>query len=384
MKKTFISVAAGSLLAIGSSFALDNTIANDLWDATATSDRPWMMVNEDADNVITVGGAGVASNVLHACELVIGPGSAPGETSGRVVALNLDPTEMQYSLAKGEETAEGVLKFFRSVSKGGLTHFFVNPNAHNAAYDSKVWEPIWAGLDDPNDKGETNNIWCVNAKKLFDAGIDPYRVWIARCREKGVSNAWFTFYNRVVAELKKTHPHLRFATVAYQGFRDAPTCPIKEAEFVEYALHSRSHVHLLGDPRNEENVREVGKLAKWFARKDVKVGLYTYENDSVLAHHTFQPIFSLVNETVDYAVAHGVVTILPEITLGPAKVPEERVWSVQNRTMELFYAWKMWDASLTVDGFLDDLTRNAYGPAAPQLKEYFKLLDAAWGGRRSR
>ena len=35
MKKTFISAAAGSLLAIGSSFALDNTIANDFWDTTA-------------------------------------------------------------------------------------------------------------------------------------------------------------------------------------------------------------------------------------------------------------------------------------------------------------------------------------------------------------
>lgn len=71
---------------------------------------------------------------------------------------------------------------------GKVTHLFFCVAGQRASYDSKVWEPIWKGLGGNGWSGKPeNNIWCVNAKKLFDAGVDPYRVWIDRAREKGVS-----------------------------------------------------------------------------------------------------------------------------------------------------------------------------------------------------
>ena len=77
------------------------------------------------------------------------------------------------------------------LSPGAVTDFFMCPCGQRASFDSKAWEPIWAGLCEPNTKGETNDIWCVNAKLLHDRGIDPYAVWIARCRERGV-RAWMS------------------------------------------------------------------------------------------------------------------------------------------------------------------------------------------------
>ena len=97
-----------------------------------------------------------------------------------------------YFKLSSELMNEASLKAYaHDIFRGHVTHFFMCAQGQRASFDSKVWEPIWAGLDDPNDRGETNNIWCVNAKKLFDAGIDPYKVWIGCAREKGVS-PWMT------------------------------------------------------------------------------------------------------------------------------------------------------------------------------------------------
>ena len=108
----------------------------------------------------------------------------PGEPEGRIVALNQDPTEMQYRLAKGEENAEGVRKYFFGVSKGGLTHFLINPNAHNTAYASEIWDPVWHHDDRLKDQPLKQ---FDNSRVLHENGIDWVQVMIDACREQGVS-----------------------------------------------------------------------------------------------------------------------------------------------------------------------------------------------------
>jgi len=199
------------------------------------------------------------------------------------------------------------------------------------------------------------------------------------CRRKGVSTAWFSFYNRVVVELKRRHPGVRFATLAYQGYLDPPACRIENTEFVEYASHPRCHLHLWNDPKCAANASEVKRMNAWLARSDTAIGHYAYEYDAVARHGHFLPFFSMIADVIDTAVAQELVTCIPEVGLSPEKGPEERVTTVQNRLTELLYAWKSWDASMTLDAFFDDVTKNAYGPAAAPLKGYFMTLDAAWG-----
>lgn len=91
--------------------------------------------------------------------------------------------------AKGEGLTErGIRDYFDSVAAGGaVTHFFMCVSGQRTSYDSKVWEPIWLGCADKDERGRTNVPWCVNAKLLADRGIDPWRIWSARAREKGIS-----------------------------------------------------------------------------------------------------------------------------------------------------------------------------------------------------
>ena len=74
---------------------------------------------------------------------------------------------------------EGLVRYLDDVLQGPVTHFVMCVNGQRASYDSKTWEPIWAGLDEParSDTATapdgTRDKWAVNAKILFDKGIDP-------------------------------------------------------------------------------------------------------------------------------------------------------------------------------------------------------------------
>ena len=121
---------------------------------TAAAERPALVVNEDNDHF-----------------------------------FKLDPSYM---------TREGLRDYVDHVARGHVTHFFMCVSGQRASFDSKTVEPIWEGIGEPCGDGQVANgkarrdhgqsgLWAVNAKMLFDMGIDPYEVWTARCREKGVS-----------------------------------------------------------------------------------------------------------------------------------------------------------------------------------------------------
>ena len=136
-----------------------------------------------------------------------------------------------YFKLSSERMNEASLKaYVDDICRGAVTHFFMCPQGQRASFDSKTWEPIWKGLDEPDTEGRTNNIWCVNAKKLFDAGIDPYRVWIARVRERGVS-PWMTMRMNDVhfcaisnyfrnTTFHKSHPEWRCVPNATNGWEE--------------------------------------------------------------------------------------------------------------------------------------------------------------------
>ena len=201
----------------------------------------------------------------------------------------------------------------------------------------------------------------------------------AKCKKLGVSTAWFIFYNKVVKILKAQFPDLRFATIAYQGYLNVPDCKIENTEFVEYASHSRCHIHKWGDPSCPDNVSELKRLQAWCAKGDVAIGHYAYEYDAISGQPVFMPFFSIIGDAVETAVQNGLVTSIPEVSLSPKNGPDVTAHAVQNRLTQLYYARKMWDVNLTLDDFLADTCKTAFGPAAKPMCEYFKILDAAWG-----
>lgn len=102
-----------------------------------------------------------------------------------------DPVEWQkmtFSGVTGPDltlTKEGLEAYIDEIAAGGkITHFLMNVNGSRAMYPTKVWEPVWDSLDEP---GQDHHGWVRNLKEAYAKGVDPFAVWIARCREKGVS-----------------------------------------------------------------------------------------------------------------------------------------------------------------------------------------------------
>ena len=123
-------------------------------------------------------------HVLFGSALVL----CAGVLQANVLVVNEDNDRYLLNAKAHDLTPEGLRDYLDSVAAGGaVTHFFMCVNGQRTSYGSKVWEPIWLGINQPARNGAVNWPWCVNAKLLHDRGIDPYRIWIDRAREKGIS-----------------------------------------------------------------------------------------------------------------------------------------------------------------------------------------------------
>ena len=91
-----------------------------------------------------------------------------------------------FSKLPAERMTRGELRaFVDSVAVGGhVARLVFCAAASRASYASTAVEPVWADLTG----AETNApAWPANAKRLADAGIDPYREWIDASRRRGIS-----------------------------------------------------------------------------------------------------------------------------------------------------------------------------------------------------
>ncbi len=97
--------------------------------------------------------------------------------------LNEDDSHFFSSREADAMTREGLEAFIDQYADTAVTHLFLCPNAMRASFRSRTREAIW----DLVEGRPPSNRWADNARLLCERGFDPYAVWIARCRERGIS-----------------------------------------------------------------------------------------------------------------------------------------------------------------------------------------------------
>ena len=98
--------------------------------------------------------------------------------------LNEDNSHFFGTRSSDEMNVEGLNAFVDQYAGTAVTHIFFCVNASRANVANPAREAIW----EPNRDGVTpTDPWALNAKLLNDRGIDPYTVWIDRCRAQGIS-----------------------------------------------------------------------------------------------------------------------------------------------------------------------------------------------------
>ena len=116
-----------------------------------------------------------------------------------LLILNEDNSHFFGSRRPEAMTRAGLLAWVDGYAGTAVTHLFLNPTAMRASFRSRTREAIW----DPVDGIESKGLWPQNAKRLHEAGLDPYAIWIARAREHGIS-PWISLRMNDVHSVEET------------------------------------------------------------------------------------------------------------------------------------------------------------------------------------
>lgn len=82
-------------------------------------------------------------------------------------------------------TQKALEDYVENLRYGKVSHFFMGVNGQRTNYRTKVSEAVWDKLK--NDKVFPEIQWTKCARLLNERGLDPYAIWIKKCREMGVS-----------------------------------------------------------------------------------------------------------------------------------------------------------------------------------------------------
>ena len=102
------------------------------------------------------------------------------------LAINEDNSHFFGSRSASDLTLQGLHQFVDQYADAKVSHLFLCPNAMRASFKSETRDAIWE-LGDQEMPTGVGKRWIDNARTLHERGLDPYAVWIARCREKGIS-----------------------------------------------------------------------------------------------------------------------------------------------------------------------------------------------------
>lgn len=116
--------------------------------------------------------------------------------------INEDNSHFFIYRGPDQMNVEGVNAFIDGYATGKVTHLFLCPNGQRANFKSETRETIWEPYpvhptpesireycDTPIDEKDRTKWWpwFPNAKKFHDQGLDPYKLMVDRCHEKGIS-----------------------------------------------------------------------------------------------------------------------------------------------------------------------------------------------------
>ncbi len=100
-----------------------------------------------------------------------------------MLVINEDNSHFFGTRQPAEMTREGLQAFVDQYAASSITHLFLNANAMRASFRSSSRDAIW----DLVSGKEPQDLWPQNCKRLAESHLDPYAIWIERCREKQIS-----------------------------------------------------------------------------------------------------------------------------------------------------------------------------------------------------
>ena len=183
------------------------------------------------------------------------------------------------------------------------------------------------------------------------------------------------FCNYVSRELRKTRKDRWILFYAYWYTHDAPTGNMKaEPGVCVMTINQGCHAHPITDPNCPANVVWKANFEKWCAT-GAKMAIYEWYIPGC-SEKIWQKLPWVSGETaiqnLRYWKSKGVDWVTYESQTAYEDKPYPLRWP-------LFYVVSkgMWDIHLSADFILTDACKKLYGPAAKEMREYYKVLETA-------
>jgi hypothetical protein len=191
------------------------------------------------------------------------------------------------------------------------------------------------------------------------------------------STVFFTFLNKVAAEVKQTYPNTKIVTFAY-FFADVPPRVELEDNIVIVMAPISEDERL---PINTANQGSMNygyklKLEKWLTKTN-HIVMYNYYG-SFLSEAYERPIAEKVQADMQYYRDLGITGIVPE-NKTDAKGP---FWGINALQFWLFEKL-FWNPDADIEQLKSDFIRKAYGNAAEPMKRYYDLIEQGWNSDSS-
>ena len=196
-------------------------------------------------------------------------------------------------------------------------------------------------------------------------------------RNPDPSSRWYDYYHKLQNEIHKKLPNLHFAGIAYMEYRSVPQTEIKGMEYVMYCQSDRCYVHKLHDPQCKLNRNSLHELDRW--SKKTKLGIYGYHFD-VFDRPMLLPFWNILADEIRcYSRRGDIIYMKSEFPFGrPKKQKPEDMYHITSRLAGYIYAQLLWDPNQSVKKIIDDWCYYVFGPAAPELSAYYRLMAKAW------
>ncbi len=199
----------------------------------------------------------------------------------------------------------------------------------------------------------------------------------AKCRKTDVSTNWFRFLRRLTDRLHAKYPHLRFTSIAYQGYLDYPKCDMDGYAFIEFAPYARCFVHDISH-QCAPNKYALEVWSPWL-RSGIPTGVYGYEFD-ILSPSMMIPVYHWLSDQARFFRKNNVQAVIPEI---PGTYASK--WGHARIDMRLaFYLYSrlMWDPDADVNALIRDFCNYVYPSAADEMYAYHTMMDRAWSSQK--
>ncbi len=188
------------------------------------------------------------------------------------------------------------------------------------------------------------------------------------------STQFFQFLNPIAEHVRKKWPDRLIQTYGYGFTEPPPAVPVMDNIEIQYCPIFKDVKHPLN---SEKNSRSRDSLSGWL-KKTNKIFVYEYYG---LSGEYPRPCDVNTLEDMRYYLSKGITRIHSEIAKGDEKRKNigagKNIWDANG-----MYYWVMtqalWNPYQDVGTLRNEYLKRVYGPAADDMRRYFKEMEAAW------